>query len=295
MWVSVLIILGYLLTWPWVGVNGTSGTMIVMDIVHGTITATGQSQMKTLWDWLQIAAIPVVVGLGAAWISVKQAQATQDGNDDNQCEEALRDYIDKMSSLILEGKLKSKPKAEVQKVAWLRTLTVLPRLDGARKRRVLHLLYNVGLIDRNNPIIDLSQADLSEADLSRLNLQRAKLNSTDLSRANLRGAILSGADLSNANLSGAYLRGADLSDATLSRANLREATLIGAIFSDAALDGAILSGANLLDAILIGADLRFASLDKARLNGTPLLSIKELEKNAKSLQGATMPDGSKHP
>ena len=82
--------------------------------------------------------------------------------------------------------------------------------------------------------------DLSEADLSEANLRGA-----DLSEANLRRADLRGADLSEADLRGADLRGADLSEADLSEANLR---------------GADLRGANLR-----GADLRGADLDSSCL------------------------------
>ncbi|WP_330664760.1 pentapeptide repeat-containing protein [Bariatricus massiliensis] len=71
------------------------------------------------------------------------------------------------------------------------------------------------------------------------------LSDADLSDANLRRANLSGADLSDANLSGANLSGANLSDANLSGANLSGADLSGADLSDANLSGADLSGANL--------------------------------------------------
>jgi uncharacterized protein YjbI with pentapeptide repeats len=61
---------------------------------------------------------------------------------------------------------------------------------------------------------------------------------------------------------------------------------------------------------LIGAKLIRANLSKARLNGVVLsgadlsganlkdvkdITTEELEKQAKSLKGATMPDGSKYP
>ena len=45
---------------------------------------------------------------------------------------------------------------------------------------------------------------------------------------NLREAYLSGADLSRVNLTGAYLTDADLSEANLRRANLRRVNLTGA-------------------------------------------------------------------
>ena len=65
-------------------------------------------------------------------------------------------------------------------------------------------------------------------------------------------------DLSNADLSNANLRGADLSNADLSNANLRDADLSNANLSNANLRGADLSNANLRDADLRGADLDYS-------------------------------------
>jgi uncharacterized protein YjbI with pentapeptide repeats len=70
------------------------------------------------------------------------------------------------------------------------------------------------------------------------------------------------------------LKGITLPHATLSDANLRDANLRYADLSGANLSGANLSGANLTDA------KRWT---------------KEQLAKAKSLEGATMPDGSKHP
>ena len=69
------------------------------------------------------------------------------------------------------------------------------------------------------------RADLSDADLSGADLRRADLSDADLSGADLRWANLSGADLSDADLSGADLRRADLRRADLSGADLRRADL----------------------------------------------------------------------
>jgi uncharacterized protein YjbI with pentapeptide repeats len=66
------------------------------------------------------------------------------------------------------------------------------------------------------------------------------------------------------------LRNANLIKANLSIADLREA--------------------DLSNAILIEADL-----SRANLEGVTGITIEELEKQAKSLKGATMPDGSIHP
>ena len=148
-------------------------------------------------------------------------QTERDIASDNQHETALQDYIDKLSELLLHEKLrKSAPEDEVCKIAHVRTLTVLPRLDKERKRSVLQFLHESGLIDKDKRIIDLRGADLSGA-----NLIAAYLNEADLSRAILSEADLSGAYLDEANLGGAYLRGAILRGSYLHGANLRGANL----------------------------------------------------------------------
>jgi uncharacterized protein YjbI with pentapeptide repeats len=100
---------------------------------------------------------------------------------------------------------------------------------------------------------DLSGADLSNALLLNANLIVADLSGADLSNALLDNADLV-ADLSNADLSGANLIGADLSDANLFSAGLSEANLIGADLSRANLSEANLNGADLENANLSGAD-----------------------------------------
>jgi hypothetical protein len=61
------------------------------------------------------------------------------------------------------------------------------------------------------------------------------------------------------------------------------------------LDDEDLRGANLTSARLEGADLTDAVLTDAVLTGVKGVTNEELESQARSLEGATMPDGSKHP
>jgi hypothetical protein len=104
----------------------------------------------------------------------------------------------------------------------------------------------------------VSLINLREIDLNNAILPYARLHDVFLDGAQLRKACLFGADLSNANL---YAT-------DLSEANLRGANLSGTILGLADLSGADLRGA-------IG-------------------TIPEQLSEAKSLNGATMPDGTKH-
>jgi uncharacterized protein YjbI with pentapeptide repeats/WD40 repeat protein len=107
--------------------------------------------------------------------------------------------------------------------------------------------------------IDLSGADLREAELRVIHFEEA----------NLAGACFAGVDLFDCVFRGANLRGADLDGAKCYRtvfasADLRDAKL-GADLTAAVFDGADLRGADLRDARLDHAKLQGAKLDGAKL------------------------------
>lgn len=202
---------------------------------------------------------------------------------DKQHEVLLQAYLDRMSELLLKEKLRSSEvDAEVRNVARVRTITVLNQLDARRIGYVFAFLREAKLISApyNDNVVSLKDADLHEVNWSH----------SDLVNANLSQVDLSGAYFNEANLSGAYLFLADLSGAYL-----RKARLVHTDLSSAILIGTDLSGAMLREADLGGADLRGADLSSANLEDTIGITSEELEKQAKSLKGATMPNGSIHP
>ena len=112
-----------------------------------------------------------------------------------------------------------------------------------------------------------AQIEIEKEGEYRLNLSGANLNDADMFCAFLYGANLVGAKLNCANLIGAKLEGAYLMDAKLASAKLCEAKL-----NRANLDEADLTGADLLDAKLklvnlVEANLEGANLDRANLTG----------------------------
>ena len=306
----VLVILGYIFNWGWTGLGP------YVPPTKGSNFQRG----KTLWDWMQLLFIPVVLAVAGFWfnhrerdIEQQRVEADREISFDNQREAALKEYIDKLSELLLQENLgKSEQESEVRKIARVRTLTVLPRLDSRRQRSVLQFLYEASLINKNNPIVDLQGADLTDVFMYYIDLHGAMLYKVDLSGAGLRGANLSEADLSDASLgvnykilsvdkygdpddvktTRTYLGGANLSGAILRNTDLSGAYLHRANLSKAVLDGANLSEANLTEANLNEASLTGANLSEANLTGAKV-SPEQLNK-AKSLSGTTMPDGTKH-
>jgi len=148
---------------------------------------------KTLWDWLQllaILAVPVAISIGTLWFSAQQSQASSQASDkqhqtdlqvanDQQQETALQTYLDRMSDLLLNNKLReSQPGDEVRNVTRARTLTILPQLNGKRKGELVRFLKESGLIDEKKVIVSLSSADLSHALLYSVDLTDANLAQT---------------------------------------------------------------------------------------------------------------------
>ena len=99
-------------------------------------------------------------------------------------------------------------------------------------------------------------------------------------------------ELAGADVSFAQLVWVRLEEANLSRAHLQYSDLDAAFMSDANLSGAYLKKAKLFNAQLKGADLSGAILKEADLTDADV-SEKQLL-TAKSLEGATMPNGQKY-
>jgi Pentapeptide repeats (8 copies) len=270
------------------------GVLMLLILIGYRLNWTGFLN-KTLWDWMQLLIIPAVLAIGGYVFNLTTSRNEQKSTQlrdqtereiasDNQREAALQAYIDKMSELLLEKKLReSAEDDEVRKIARVSTLTVLPRLDNERKRSILQFLYESSLLDRGEQIVDLAGAifvgaNLKEADLLLADLREANLREANLTKATLAGANLTKATLAGTNLTGAILVGADLRGANLLLADLREADL-----REANLLGANLRETNLTGAYLTGAYLRGATVTLEQLN------------TDESLHNATLFDGSKHP
>jgi uncharacterized protein YjbI with pentapeptide repeats len=275
----------------------------------------GVEPAKTLWEWLGLLIVPVMLAVGGYLINrwqkdrddkFQQAQkqreemvALQRAQD-----EALRAYLDQMSDLMVDRELRRKLREETEepdehRIAQARTLAILLGLDKDRKRLPLKLIYELSLIAKEEPILNLKNAGLDTADLSEITLHDACLREADLRRANLRGADLRGSDLTGADLRGADLRETDLSNTLLIGANLlpydekAPAKLNAPNLSNGTEPSDVdLSNNHLVPTNLEDANLSDADLSGAYLTGTKVTS-EQLASSA-SLRGATMPDGTKH-
>jgi Pentapeptide repeats (8 copies) len=223
---------------------------------------------KTVWDWMDLLIVPlalVVIGLLFSMLQDARQQALE-----NQRQE---------QALAIENK-----RAEAE-----RELAEQRAQDEALQSyldQMSQLMLERKLLEAEpgDPVYTLAQARTSTAIL-RLDAEHKASVIRFLSDAGLTTSgevsinILSGIALNGADLRNVSLSDLDLSNAFLLDANLRDAILFNADLSGAWLRGAYLSGAD-----LIGADL----------SGAVGFTNEELEQQAKTLKGATMPNGQKY-
>src|SRR5215203_3380787 len=223
----------------------------------------------TVRNRLELLIVPMVlVGIGLLF-EMQQAdrqQATEMHQqrlaEQRAQDEALQAYLSQMSQLMLDRKLLEAEQGDtVYTLAQARTSTVILRLDSEHNESVTRFLSNSGLAESS----EASPGLLREIPLSHATLSDAYLRNAFLGEADLSHAFLLGADLSHR----AFLAGTDLS-------------------------GAVLVKAKLSGAVLVKAKLSGAVLNKANLNGAEGITNEELEQQAKSLEGATMPNGQMH-
>ena len=332
--VLIVLLLILLLIWPgwgyrwdWTGFGPIFEKPTNTRGLTGLVGVTQYAPSKTLWDWMQLLLVPLAVAGAAGWLnwvqSAREAEREEKRANIEADREARREqdavmaaYLSQIANLLLHEEL-GQPTSEgkrARQVARGQTLTALRRIDGGRKGTLIGFLsdsdliavvdlYEADLSGANLNLVNLSGANLTRADLSGADLTRADLSEADLSRADLSEAKLTKADLSGANLSGTKLARADLSGASLLGSKLLRSNLTSAKLTSANLTTADLSGANLSGADLSGAKLHGSNLTGTRLTGINLdvanLSgavgtTQEQLMSARSLEGATMPDGSKY-
>jgi hypothetical protein len=214
-----------------IGVSVTA--IIVLLAIGGAASSWTGFRGKTVWDFLQLLIVPLVLAVIGLWFATRQdarqqqfenqrSDAERKFADQRSQDEALQSYLDQMSQLLLDSKLlEAEQDTPLCTVAQARTSTLILRLDAEHNESVTRFLINSGLAVSG----EASARLLREITLSHATLSDAYLSGADLSYADLSYADLSGADLRNANLSNAVLSNVLLSNAVLSDANLLTCTV----------------------------------------------------------------------
>ena len=233
---------------------------------------------KTLWDWLQLLLVPVVLAIVAFAFNAGQASINQQIQDQSKQEQVINDYLNQMSTILLQSKLhSSQPGDPIRALAQASTLAALGRLDSEHKNIIVLFLYRADILKYHyykhkemecgdpkvlkkqftdeNPIITLSQGHLegvtindlglSCIDLHNVYLQGSNFSASVLDRADLGLSLAANADFSNTSMNSANLYYLDLEDANLQGAKLQSANMNGICLSHARLNGADLQNADL--------------------------------------------------
>lgn len=246
---------------------------------------------KTLWDWMELLLIPVMLTIGVAWLNKREKEKEESAKElereiaqDKRQQEALDAYLSRMSNLILDmsSSYASTDIATFKSVAEAQTIAVLRTLDGKRKGQVLEFLYGNRLLgspktDPLMPTLDLSHAELRHVDLI-VGLPRDvddSIESTDWGDdpdCRLRKYVdkfseqprwrigLVGVKMLQADFYKAALVLTDLTEADFTEAYLVNARLHGAILKQACFGKADLTKASLYKANCIATDFKDAKL-----------------------------------
>ena len=275
---------------------------------------------KTLWDWLKLLIIPVVLSVGVTLLKRSEREVEREIEDrrartdrhiaeERELEFALQTYLDKMTELMLQWKLRtSEAHAEAKHIGRVRTLTLLRRLDGKRKGVVLRFLSEADLISNQATMVSLEGAELIECDVTNADITKATrgFDLTNLlpKKSSVVGELFGTVNewiyrrsvtnateenVFKAQLYGAVLRKVNLSKTVLAHskfiwADLRETNFIDTDLSNADFEGADLTRVDFRGARLNGSNLCGANLTGAKISESQLRA-------ARSLADATMIDG----
>jgi hypothetical protein len=259
----------------WMGVEGLQWrVLLVLIAVAVTLAFVGTAVGDQTWDALLTNLATELAGAAVTYVilqwmigqrSIKEELIAQMGSDVRDVAVPAADEL-RRRGWLTDGSLRWSQLGDAN-------------LEGADLW--LANLEGASLRFANLQGARLSRANLEGADLWRAQLQRGNMESANLAWTDMRHSNLQGVDLWLANLEGASLDRADLKEARLGRVHLQEADM----------EDADLEGANLWGAQLQGAELERANLNKVFLQEADV-ATRQLAQ-AKSLAGATLPDGTK--
>lgn len=303
------VIAGYCFGWQWTGVAST--TEITTATTGGEVNRTVKEVgARTLWDWLQLLFVPVVIGAATYWfretereIEQKRAeeraelervraeeQAELERTRAEERAELERQQAEKRAEterfIAEEDRQERALQTYLDRMAELLLRENLRHAPEDAEVRAVARARTLTMLRQLNPerkgavvrflheskliLGDAPVIDLTEADLTKAMLVGVNLAEVNLVRAMLRDANLAGANLAGANLTRVGLSRANLAGANLSGANLTHAKLVGATLPDADLRNTDLTAAILLEASLTLAKLAGADLTDANLTDAKL-------------------------
>src|SRR5262249_42976046 len=148
----ILLIWGYIFQAPWIGFYAHQDLATPQSGYHPT---------KTLWDWLNLLALPFAISFGAFWLNSSHSERASATASEQK---HLQDNLDRLSKLLPEN---TPIPVETGNFISAQTLIVLTQINHKRKRSLIQFLYVSNLISsKRADCIPLKDADLSKVDLS---------------------------------------------------------------------------------------------------------------------------------
>src|SRR5229473_936736 len=93
---------------------------------------------KTLWDWLQLLLVPVVLAIVAFSFNAGQASVNQQLEQKSNQEQVVNTYLGQMSNLLLQYHLHDSQLGDPRRaIAQAITLAALDRLDSEHKNIII--------------------------------------------------------------------------------------------------------------------------------------------------------------
>src|SRR5215217_7707410 len=144
---------------PLVALGFSVTAIIVLLAIGGAARSWTGFRGKTVWDFLQLLIVPLVVAVIGLWFATQQdarqqqfenqrSDAERKFADQRAQDEALQAYLDQMSQLILDRKLlEAEQGTPLYTLAQARTSTVILRLDAEHNESVTRFLINSGLAE----------------------------------------------------------------------------------------------------------------------------------------------------
>lgn len=260
---------------------------------------------KSLWKILSSTFVPLLIGVATVLIAVIQLQiaskqraqdlqiATEHRKQDlyiaNTAQQniVLASYIEQMSELMLSPNFTLNDTI-VASICRAKTMLAIRQLDSKHKSHLIKFLYEARMIRRNQPHIDLADAEFDNIDLSG---KYARYDRPSLTVMDLEiGANI--VTLSEISFERTSLNNASFAHLKIQGGSFREASLIGANFT-----GSKIVSTSFVRAILRNADFRDVTHDtyldfkSADLLGSNIAD--ELLLNAISIEDAILPNGTR--
>jgi uncharacterized protein YjbI with pentapeptide repeats len=227
---------------------------------------------KTLWDWLQLLLVPIILAFGGFWLSrtenryslelqERREEEIREIEDKRAKESVLQSYLDQMTKLLLEHKLvETDEQAIVRKIARAWTISAFESLDGKGRSIVFRFLYESGLLTyshNSGPILEMNGVSLSEMftymnNFSNINLRRSQITDSYLAEINMSKSVLTDMLFSDTRLEMCDFEDSDFTDSDLGgnliiECNFRSTRLFKAFMTDTSIRSSDFEGAILTE------------------------------------------------